>query len=117
VIGLAWAGRLVATAVPSDGAIFLVDPDSGETVRRLEVPGWSSGKQQEGYLALLPSGKLAASAPSPGELWVVDPTGDSPPRLLRGGLPGLTAITLMPDGDLLGSLTWAHKLVRIDIGE
>ena len=86
-------------------------------IRRCEVPGWSSGKQQEGYLALLPSGEIAASAPVPGELWIVDPTGDSPPRLLRSNLPGLTAIALLPDGDLLGSLTWAHKLVRIDIEE
>ena len=117
VIGLTWAGGLVAAAVPSDGAIFLVDPDNGETVRRLDVPGWSSGKQQEGYLALLPSGEIAASAPAPGELWIVDPSGDSPPRLLRSNLPGLTAIALLPDGDILGSLTWAHKLVRIDIEE
>jgi len=107
----------VAAAVPSDGAIFLVDPDSGETVRRLEIPGWSSGKQQEGYLALLPSGDLAASAHDPGELWVVDPNGDSPPRLLASDLPGLTAIVLLPDGELLGSLTWAHRLVRIDLEE
>ena len=105
----------MAAAVPSDGAIFLVDADSGETVRRLQIPGWSSGKQQEGYLALLPSGDLAASAPDPGEVWIVDPSGDSPPRLLSSDLPGLTAITLLPDGNLLGSLTWAHKLVRIDL--
>ena len=117
VVGLAWAGGLVAAAVPSDGSIFLVDPDSGETMRRLEVPGWSSGKQQEGYLALLPSGELAASAPFPGELWIVDPGGNSPPRLLRSDLPGLTAIALLPNGNLLGSLTWAHRLVRIDIEE
>jgi hypothetical protein len=84
-------------------------------VRRLEVPGWNNGKQQEGYLALLPSGELAASAPFPGELWIVDPSGDSPPRLLRANLPGLTAITLLPDGNLLGSLTWDHQLVRIDL--
>jgi hypothetical protein len=117
VVGLAWVGELVAAAVPSDGAIFLVDPDSGETVRRLEIPGWSSGKQQEGYLALLPSGDLAASAHDPGELWVVDPIGDSPPRLLASDIPGLTAIVLLPDGELLGSLTWANRLVRIDIEE
>ena len=115
VVGLARAGGLVAAAVPSDGAIFLVDPDSGETVRQLEVPGWNIGKQQEGYLALLPSGELAASAPFPGELWIVDPSGNSPPRLLRSGLPGLTAITLLPDGNLLGSLTWDHQLVKVSL--
>ncbi len=115
VVGLAWTGDLVAVAAPADGVILLVDPDSGETVRRLEVPGWSSAKQQEGYLALLPSGELAASAPFPGELWIVDPNGTSPPRLLRSNLPGITAIALLPDGNLLGSLTWAHRLVKINL--
>ena len=93
----------------------MVDVATGTIVRTLEVPGWSSGRQQEGYLALLPSGELAASAPYPGELWAVDPAGQTPPRLVRSGLPGLTAIALQPDGQLLGSLSWEHRLVRISI--
>jgi len=115
IVGLALVGGLVAAATPANGTIALVDLATGTVVRNLEVPGWSSGRQQEGYLALLPSGELAASAPYPGELWAVDPTGQSPPRLVRAGLPGLTAIALQPDGRLLGSLTWEHRLVRIEL--
>jgi YYY domain-containing protein len=115
VVGLAAAGGLLAAATPADGTIAMVDVATGTIVRTLEVPGWSSGRQQEGYLALLPSGELAASAPYPGELWAVDPAGQTPPRLVRSGLPGLTAIALQPDGQLLGSLTWEHRLVRISL--
>ena len=117
VVGLAPAGGLVAAATPADGTIELVDVTTGTVVRSLEVPGWKSGRQQEGYLALLPSGELAASAPYLGELWAVDPAGHDPPRLVRTGLPGLTAIALQPDGQLLGSLTWEHRLVRIELEE
>ncbi len=84
-------------------------------IRNLEVPGWSSGQQQEGYLALLPSGELAASAPEPGEIWLVDPTGVEPARLLQGGLEGVTALALLPDGQLLASLTWQDRLVLVPI--
>jgi hypothetical protein len=84
-------------------------------VRRLEVPGWAERSQQEGYLAVLPSGDLVASAPRPGELWLVDPTGVAPPRLLRGSLEGITAVSLLPDGNLLASLTWDDRLVRIEL--
>ncbi len=88
VTGLASVMGLVAAAVPVDGAISLINPASGEAVRRLEVPGWSGGEQQEAYLAVLPSGDIAATAPKTGEVWIVDPTGDNPARLLRNGLPG-----------------------------
>jgi len=113
VVGLAVAGGLVAAATPANGTVALVDLAKGTIVRTLDVPGWSSHRQQEGYLALLPSGQLAASAPYPGELWALDPAGQRPPRLIRPGLPGLTAIALQPDGTLLGSLTWERRLVRI----
>ncbi len=115
VVGLAEAGGLVAAATPADGTVAFVDLAAKKVVRNLEVPGWSSHRQQEGYLALLPSGELAASAPYPGELWALDITGNNPPRLIHAGFPGLTAISLQPDGQLLGSLTWEHRLVRIPL--
>jgi len=115
VTGLASALGLVAAAVPVDGAIALVDPATGEVVRRLEVPGWGSREQQEGYVAVLPTGDLVASAPATGELWVVDSTGSSPATLLRDGLPGITGVVLMPDGTLLASQTWENHLVKIPI--
>jgi YYY domain-containing protein len=115
VVGLAWAGGLIAVAVPSEGVVALVDPTGGTVVRNLEVPGWSAGDQQEGYLAMLPSGELAASAPTPGEIWLVDPAGVEPPRLLRDGLEGVTALALLPDGQLLASLTWQNRLAKIGI--
>ena len=117
VTGLAPVLGLVAVAVPVDRGILLVDPASGEVVRRLEVPGWSSGEQQEAYLAVLPSGDLAATAPLTGELWIADPTGHNPARLLRDGLPGVTAVVLLPDGELLVSLTWEHRLERVALGD
>jgi sugar lactone lactonase YvrE len=117
VVGLAWAGGLVAAAIPADGAIVLIEVPEGRIVRRLEIPGWSSREQQEGHLALLPSGDLLASAPQPGELWIADPTGATAPRLFRADLPGITAIAIRPDGDLLASLTWEHRLVSIDLEE
>jgi DNA-binding beta-propeller fold protein YncE len=106
---------LVAVAVPAAGAVAVVDPASGTVVRRLEVPGWSSREQQEGYLARLASGELVATAPAPGELWLLDPTGAEPPRLLRGGLSGVTGIARLPSGELLVSLTWEHRLVKVAI--
>jgi hypothetical protein len=117
VVGLAMAGGLLAAATPANGTVALVDVGTGTIVRTLEVPGWSSRRQQEGYLALLPSGELAASAPYPGELWALDPSGNDPPRLIHAGLPGLTAIALQPNGELLGSLTWEHRLVKIQLAD
>jgi YYY domain-containing protein len=115
VVGLEWVGELVAAATPADGAVTMVDPAAGANVARIEVPGWDVGNQQEGYLALLPSGELAASAPHPGEIWVVDPSGSMPARLFRDGLPGVTAIAVRSDGLLLASLTWEHRMVRLDL--
>ena len=116
-VGLAWAGGLIAVAVPADGALLLVDGSSGETVRRIELRCWNTNDQQEGYLALLPSGDLVASSPHYGELWIVDPTEEEPQRLLQDGLPGVTAVALTPYGDLIASLTWEHRLVRVPLEE
>jgi len=115
VVGLVWVGELVAAATPAAGSLALIDPVAGEIVRSLEVPGWSSGEQQEAYLVVLPSGEIAASAPHPGEIWVVDPNGVEAPRLLRKDIPGVTAMLIRPDGMLLASLTWDHRLIRIDL--
>ena len=112
-VGLAWAAGLIAVAVPADGAVFLIDSSKSEVVRRIELPCWDGGEQQEGYLATLPSGDLIASSPTHGQLWRVDPTDNNPPRLIEEGLPNITAIALTPAGDLLASLTWEHRLVRI----
>jgi sugar lactone lactonase YvrE len=114
-VGLAWAAGLIAVAVPADGAVFLIDSSKSEVVRRIELPCWEGGEQQEGYLAALPSGDLIASSPTHGQLWRVDPTANNPPRLIEEGLPNITAIALTPAGDLLASLTWEHRLVRIPV--
>jgi YYY domain-containing protein len=114
-VGLEWAAGLIAVAVPADGAVLLIDATDGVVVRRIELPCWGSRDQQEGYLTLLPSGNLVASSPAIGELWIVDPTGERQPRLVEDGLPGITAIALTPAGDLLASLTWEHRLVRVPI--
>ncbi len=115
VVGLAELGELLAAAVPADGAVVVLDPDSGAVQRRLEVPGWQSREQQEGYLAVLPGGELVASAPATGELWLLDGSGVAPPRLLRGDLPGVTGLALLPDGELLVALTWEHRLIRLRV--
>jgi sugar lactone lactonase YvrE len=114
-VGLEWAAGLIAAAVPADGAVLLIDAAKGTVVRRIELPCWGSREQQEGYLALLPSGNLVASSPAAGELWIVDPTGERQPRLVQDGLAGITAIALTPVGDLLASLTWEHRLVRVPV--
>jgi YYY domain-containing protein len=114
-VGLEWAAGLIAVAVPADGAVFLINPRDGAIVRRIELPCWASREQQEGYLALLPSGNLVASSPADGELWLLDPSGEKQPRLIEKGLPGITAIALTPVGDLLASLTWEHRLVRVPL--
>jgi YYY domain-containing protein len=114
-VGLAWAAGLIAVAVPAEGALLLVDGSTGDVARRIELRCWNTHDQQEGYLALLPSGNLVASSPHYGELWIVDPTEEEPQRLLQDGLPGVTAIALTPFGDLIASLTWEHRLVRVPI--
>jgi hypothetical protein len=79
------------------------------------VPGWQGGDQQEGYLAVLPSGELLVSAPTPGELWRLDPSGAREPVRLPATLPGVTALAVLPDGDLLAAQTVEHRLVRVAI--
>ncbi|MCG6947857.1 MAG: DUF2298 domain-containing protein [Acidobacteria bacterium] len=116
-VGLAWSAGLLAVATPADGALFLVDVPSREIVRRIDLRCWNSHDQQEAYLATLPSGEIVASSPQYGELWAIDPTGDDSQRLLHDGLDGITAIALMPDGNLLASLTWANRLVKVPIEE
>jgi sugar lactone lactonase YvrE len=112
VVGLARAGDRLAAAVPVAGEVVLLDPDDGARTGGLEVPGWADGLQQEGYVVELSDGTLLASAPHPGELWRIDPDG-TPPRRVRDGLTGLTALAVGPDGVVLGSLTWEHRLVRL----
>jgi YYY domain-containing protein len=116
-VGLEWAAGLIAVAVPADGSLLLIDGTNGEIVRRIELRCWNTRDQQEGYLTILPSGDLVASSPHYGELWLVDPSGEKPQRLLQDGLDGVTAIALAPDGGLLASLTWSHRLVRVQIEE
>jgi sugar lactone lactonase YvrE len=115
VVGLEWADGFVAAAVPADSAIVLVDVDEKSVVRRIEIPGWNDREQQEGYLAMLPSGDLVASAPTLGQLWRVDPSGESPAQLMAEDLPGVTGIALLPDGQLIGSLTWENRMVKIPV--
>jgi sugar lactone lactonase YvrE len=116
-VGLEWAAGLIAAAVPADGSLLLIDGTNGQIVRRIELRCWNTRDQQEGYLTTLPSGELVASSPHYGELWIVDPIGEEPQRLLEDSLDGVTAIALTPDGDLLASLTWQHRLVRVPIEE
>jgi hypothetical protein len=116
VVGLEWADGLVAAAVPADSAIVLVDVNEKSVVRRIEIPGWNDREQQEGYLAMLPSGDLVASAPTLGQLWRVDPSGESPAFLMAENLPGVTGIAVLPDGQLIGSLTWENRMVKISVG-
>jgi WD40 repeat protein len=114
-VGLEWSAGLIAVAVPADGAVFLINPRDGAVVRRIELPCWANREQQEGYLALLPSGNLVASSPANGALWLLDPSGERQPTLIVDGLPGITAIALTPVGDFLASLTWEHRLVRVPV--
>ena len=113
VVGLAAVGDLVAAALPVESAVALVDPARGVEVRRLAVPGWQGGDQQEGYVVLLPSGELLASAPTPGELWRLDPSGAREPLRVAATLPGVTGLAVLPDGDLLASQPIEHRLVRV----
>jgi len=113
VVGLAAVGDLVAAALPVEGVVALVDPARGVEVRRLAVPGWQSGDQQEGYVARLPSGELLASAPTAGELWRLDPSGAREPVRMPATLPGVTGLAVLPGGDLLASQPIEHRLVRV----
>ena len=114
-VGLAWAGGLIAVAVPAEGALLLVDGSNGEVARRIELRCWNTLDQQEGYLALLPSGDIVVSSPYFGELWIVDPTEEEPQRLLQDGLPGVPSVALTPSGDLIASLMWEHRLVKVPV--
>jgi sugar lactone lactonase YvrE len=113
VVGLAALGDLVAAALPTEGQVAIVDPGRGVELRRLAVPGWQGGEQQEGYLAVLPTGELLASAPKPGELWRLDPSGAQEPQRLPATLLGVTGLAVLPDGDLLASQPPEHRLVRV----
>jgi YYY domain-containing protein len=115
VVGLAWSDGLVAAAVPVAGQVVLVDPVTGEEMRRLDMPGWQSGDQQEGYLAVLPGGGVLASAPAVGEIWLLEPSGATPPRRVAEGLPGVTGFAVLRDGRVIASQTWASALVRLQI--
>jgi len=105
----------VAVALPTEGQVALIDVARGVEVRRLQVPGWRTGDQQEGYLAVLPSGDLLASAPTPGELWRLDPSGAREPLRLPATLSGVTGLAVLPDGDVLAAQTTEHRLVRVAI--
>ncbi|NOZ95444.1 MAG: hypothetical protein GXP47_12015, partial [Acidobacteria bacterium] len=117
VVGLAILGDTLAAAVPQKGIVALVDLTSGATVRTLQMPGWSDGSQQEGYLLELGPHRLLASAPGPGELWLLDPAGKHDAVRLATKLPSITAMALLPDGRLLASETFENRLVRIPIEE
>ena len=108
---------LVAAAVPVSAQVVLLEPRSWTEVRSLPVPGWEAGSQQEGYLLTVPSGELLASAPQVDQLWLLDPSGDRPPRLLRGGLPGVTGLTLLPDGQALVTLARQNRLMTIRLDQ
>jgi len=115
VVGLAVLGDTLAAAVPQKGIVALIDLGSGATVRTLAMPGWNDGSQQEGYLLNLGPRRLLASAPVPGELWLLDPAGKREPVRIAGGLPSLTAMALLPDGRVLASETFENRLVRIPV--
>jgi hypothetical protein len=117
VVGLEWVGGLVAAALPVAAEVVLLDPEGWNLVRRLPVPGWEGGSQQEGYLVTLPSGELLASAPERHELWRLDPTGARAPVRVRDDLPGVTGLALSPDGDVIATQTWEDRLLRLQIDE
>jgi sugar lactone lactonase YvrE len=115
VVGLVRVDALVAAALPVAAQVVLLEPSTWEEVRRLEVPGWEGGSQQEGYLLALPDGSLLASAPEAAELWRLDPSGVVPPVLERSDLPGVTGLALLPDGRILASQTWSNRLITLEI--
>jgi sugar lactone lactonase YvrE len=114
-IGLARAGELLAVALPAAGHIALLDPTSGAIRTTLEVPSWRGGKEVEAYLATLPDGRLAASSPEAGRLWLVDPGGEARPKELADGLQGASGVGILPDGTVVVSLTWGHRLARVPL--
>ncbi len=113
VVGLAWLGDRLAAAVPVKGVVALIDPARREVERTLPVPGWRSGDQQEGYVVRLPSGDLLASAPGPGELWRLDPSGGREPERVATGLDGVTGLAVVAEGRVLAALTWQHRIERV----
>jgi len=117
VVGLSWADGAVAAAVPASGKVVIIETNDWMTLREIVVPGWSSGEQQEGYLAQTGAGSLLAGAPDPGELWLLDPTGITGPRLVADDLAGITGMALLPDGQLVVSRTWDNRLQRIEVVE
>jgi len=117
VVGLAWVGGMLAAATPAAGEVVLIDPAAWTEVRRLEVPGWSEGQQQEGYLVVGADGRLLASAPRPGEVWAIDPAGRLAPRRVRTGLPGVTAMAVLPGGEIVAAETAESRLVHFRLSE
>jgi len=113
VVGLAWLGDRLAAAVPAQGVVALIDPDHGTVERTLEVPGWQGGEQQEGYVVRMPSGDLLVSAPGPGELWRLDPSGGREPVRVAAGLPGVTGLAMVGPTRVLAALTWQHRIERV----
>ncbi len=113
VVGLAWLGDRLAAAVPVKGVVALIDPDRHEVERTLPVPGWQGGDQQEGYVVRLPSGDLLVSAPGPGELWRLDPSGKREPVRVSTGLDGVTGLAVVAEGRVLAALTWQHRIERV----
>ncbi len=113
VVGVVVVGERLAVAVPSRGEVVLVDPRGPTAEHTLPVPGWVDGGQQEGYLAVLPSGDLLASAPARGELWRLDPAGERPPVMVAEGLAGVTGIAAVAEARVLAALTWQHRVERV----
>jgi YYY domain-containing protein len=113
VVGLAWSGDQIAAAMPAAGVIALIDPETGALGPQLAVPGWQEGTQQEGYLLALSSGELLASAPAPGELWLVDPASPTAPRLYKDQLVGATSMARLSNGQLVLALTFQNRVVRL----
>jgi YYY domain-containing protein len=114
-VGLARTGDLLAVALPAAGHIALLDPASGATRTTLEVPSWHGGREVEAYLAALPDGRLLASSPEAGKLWLVDPKGQPAPLEFRHGLHGASGVGVLPDGTVVVALTWEHRLARFPL--
>jgi hypothetical protein len=114
-MGMAWTRGHLAVAVPDREAVLVLD-SNGSEIATATLAAWSEPDAQEAYLAARGDGSLLASAPGPGELWLVDPWSDDPPRRLVSGLEGLTGVAVLADGSAIGALTWEHRLVRLRVG-